>query len=137
MRRVVTALIVCAVATACSGGGGHGNSPSAGNTGTACGLIAKLDTIANGVAHADVSDPDGFQHTLDAAVTEYADTLKQLAPLMPADTRADVAQVEASVKQFRFEDAQAERASIDTYAQANCGRTPATFPTAATTTTTG
>jgi hypothetical protein len=136
MRRVVTALIVCGLATACSSGGSseHGTRATTPNSGTACGLIAKLDTISGGIAHADVSDPDAFQQTLNTAVTEYADTLRQLAPLVPAATRTDVERVEASVKQYRFEEAQSERASIDTYAQTNCGRVPASLPTSVTTT---
>ena len=135
MRRVAATLIVLGLATACSGGGGNNAAKQqATNTNSACGLVAKLDTIAASIAHADVSDPAAFKTTLQTAVTEYADTLRRLAPLMSPDVRSDVERVEASVKQYRFEEAQGERASIDTYARTNCGRTPVTLPANVTTT---
>jgi hypothetical protein len=106
------------VIAGCSSGGSKSGSGKNG----ACALVARLDDIASGVARADVSDPSGFKRTLDTAVTQYATTVHDLRPLVPDDVREDLDRVEASVKQYRFEDALTDRVALDAYAQTSCGR---------------
>lgn len=97
----------------------------------ACALIAKLDDTAATVARADVSDPNTFKKTLDAAVAQYLSTLRTLRPRVPAAAQRSVDRVIADVQQLRFDDARTDRAELNDYAEQQCGRTTATTSTTA------
>ena len=129
---------------ACSGGGGgkaHAGSSSQSPT---CTLVARLDDIANGAAHIDISDPDASKRQFSAAVSQYVTTVRQLRSAAPPDLDASLDRVAADVQQYRFAAALTDRADLDTYAKQACHRTvvpvvltePSTAPIAAPTTTT-
>ena len=110
-----------ALGAGCSSGGGGGSS-SGGSA--ACPLVQKLDDIVAGLPTNSVADPIAFEKSLDTAVDQYAETVRQLKATVPASLHADLDQVEASVKQYRFPDAVTHRASLDAYAQRECERPP-------------
>jgi len=137
MRGLAASLCVLAVAVTgagCSGGGGSSSGKVANNS-QACTLVSRLDTIADNVAHANVADPSGFRRTLDDAVTQYATTVRELQPLVPENVRTDLERVEASVRQYRFDEAAADRTSLDEFAENACGRAPTTSAPSALSTT--
>ena len=123
LQRVSAVVLVVAFGAACSGRGHSGAGARTSGPGL-CPLIAKLDAIAANVARADVSDPDGFKRTLDAAVDEYAATVVSLRTRVPAAIRPDVDRVASDVRQYRFDTARTDRASLDEYARTACGRAP-------------
>lgn len=84
--------------------------------------MQKLDDIVAGLPTTSVADPVGFKKSLDTAVDQYAETVRQLKATVPASMHADLDLVEASVKQYRFSDAVTHRASLDAYAQRECER---------------
>ena len=124
-------------------GGCSGGSKKSGSAGkpASCALIAQLDTIVATVSHADISDPDAFNKTLNTAVTKYVDTVRQLKAVTPATLQSDLDRLTAAVDQERFSDATDARASLDEYALTACGRplptiaSATTVPTTATATT--
>jgi hypothetical protein len=118
--------VVAFGAAACSNDSGddEASTPSA----SPCPLIEQLDTTAAKVARADVSDPDGFDRTLDDAVEKYVATVKELQEIVPSDMRPDLERMEAAVNQYRFGDAANARAALDTYAAAHCAPTATTAP---------
>ena len=129
----VVLLGVVLAAGACSGGekrGGASAKPAS------CSLIDQLDATAAEVAHADVSDPDAFNTTLQGAVTKYVATVKQLKGVAPASLQLDLDRLIAAVDQERFDDAADARAALDEYALTTCGRPLPAPPAAATTSTT-
>ncbi len=88
----------------------------------ACAYVAKLDTIADTVAKANVQDPDAFDKTLQTAVQDYVANVRELRANAPADLSTSLTQVEADVQQFRFDAAVTDRAPLDAYAARLCGR---------------
>ena len=94
----------------------------------ACTYVAKLDTIADTVAKADVGDPDRFNQTLQTAVQDYVANVRLLQTSAPADLSASLARVAADVQQFRFDAAATDRAPLDAYAARSCGRVGASVP---------
>ena len=84
--------------------------------------MQKLDDIVAGIPTKTVSDPVAFEKSLETAVDQYAETVRQLKATVPASMHADLDLVEASVKQYRFPDAVTHRASLDAYAQRECER---------------
>jgi hypothetical protein len=102
----------------CSSGGGGGSSGGS----KACPLVQKLDDIVADLPTTSVGDPVGFKKSLDTAVDQYAEIVRQLKATVPASLHADLDLVEASVKQYRFPDAVTHRASLDAYAQRECER---------------
>jgi len=130
----LVALVVLPIAAAaCGDGSGSKGAGSKASTSRACTYIAKLDTIAQTVAQADVSDPDGFKKTLDTAVRDYVANLVELRAAAPADLHASIDRAQADVQQYRFEAAVGDRAPLDVYAQRECGRVPSASTSAPTT----
>jgi hypothetical protein len=84
--------------------------------------VAKLDEIADGVARADVHDPDEFKKTLDDAVQEYVTNVRSLRAAAPRELGASLDRVESDVRQFRFDAARTDRARLDAYAARTCAR---------------
>ena len=125
-QRVTALALLVAIGAACSGSGHSRATTHASNP---CPLITKLNAIAAGVRHADVSDPDDFPRTLDRAVNEYAATLGSLRKWVPESIRPDLDQVAADVRQFRFDAARADQSSLIDYARTQCGSasTPSTI----------
>jgi hypothetical protein len=121
VRRVLLWCLLGFVAAGCSGGTKH--AKNAAPKASPCPLIASLDQTAASVAHANVADPQGFQRTLDAAVTKYVTTVQELRTVVPANLRPDLDRLEAAVHQYRFQDAVTMRASLDAYASNNCATT--------------
>lgn len=113
-------LIAVLILAACSGSTAHGTAPK---KTPSCALVTRLDDIANNVAHADVSDPDGFNRQFKAAVDQYVTTVKELRAAAPANLDASLDRVAADVQQYRFADALADRADLDAYAKTACNRT--------------
>jgi hypothetical protein len=128
MRRPRIAAVVCvalalaAVLSSCGRVSGRSKSTK-GSTPSACAYVAKLDTIATTVANADVHQPDAFKKTLDTAVHDYVNNVRQLRAVAPADLSSGLQRVEADVQQYRFDAALADRAELDSYAARTCGRT--------------
>ena len=148
-KRFAACLVVALAIAGCSGGSGSSKGASSTGSGKACALIATLDETTASVAHLDVSNPDAYKQGLDAAVTKYADTVRQLKGEVPTDLGPDLDRLEAAVHQYRFDDAVAAKQSLDSYAADKCGRvatpttvaatstsTPTTASTSASTTTT-
>ncbi len=138
MRRVpiVGVFIVAVIASGCSTVSGSPSSKP--SRAPACAFIAKLDAIADSVAHADVHDPDAFNTTFKSAVRDYVANVRQLRAVAPADLSAGLEQVEADVQQYRFDAALTDRAQLDAYAARTCGRvtraaTTSSAPAASTT----
>lgn len=123
-----------ALVAGCSSGGGGGSSSG---SSAACPLVQKLDDIVAGVPAKTVSDPVAFEKSLQTAVDQYAETVRELKATVPASLHADLDLVEASVKQYRFPDALTHRASLDAYAQRECKRPLTTTSLPDTTPTTG
>jgi hypothetical protein len=115
------ALLVIVVAAGCSKVSGGSKSTPAGRPVT-CTFIAKLDSIADTVAKADVHDPDTFDATLQSAVNDYVSNVKQLRAIAPTDLSSSLQRVEADVQQLRFDAAATDRAPLDAYAARTCGR---------------
>jgi hypothetical protein len=113
--------VAFALLTSC-GSGSH-KSESTPHKQAPCPLIAELDTTAASIAHADVSDPDAWARTRDAAVKKYVATLQSLYASVPDNLRHTIELMEAAVNQLRFDDAIAARPPLDEYAAATCGRT--------------
>jgi hypothetical protein len=120
------------VLAACSGGGGH-KAATTSTSSAPCPLFTQLDRAVADVADANVSDPVAFNHTFDAAIQQYVDTLRSLRAVVPAELRGDVDRLEAAVDQRNFQDAATARVPLDAWAASHCGRT---LPPAPTTTTT-
>jgi hypothetical protein len=121
MRLLMVAVFApLAIAAGCSKVSGSKSSTP--GRPAACALVAKLDTIANTVAQADVRDPDTFNATLQAAVRDYASNVRRLRAVAPSDLSASLARVEADVKQLRFDAAVTDRAQLDAYAARSRGR---------------
>src|SRR5262245_20681364 len=81
MKRAVVSAVAAAVfvLAGCSGGGSaspYGDAP-------ACPLLAQLARTGETVAQADVSDPEAFDSTLRAAVTQYVSTATELRAAVP------------------------------------------------------
>ncbi len=113
-------LAACGTTGSKASGGGH-TSP--------CAYVAKLDDIADGIARADVHDPDAFKKTLDTAVRDYVDNVKSLRAVAPSALSASLDRVESDVEQYRFVDARTDRADLDAYAARTCGRALLGAPT--------
>ena len=113
-------LLASVIVTACS----HVSGSKSSNSGRppACAFVAKLDEIANTVAHAKVQDPDAFGKTLSTAVRDYVQNVRDLRAVAPEDLRAGLVRVEADVQQLRFDAALTDRAELDAYAARACGR---------------
>jgi hypothetical protein len=144
-KRFAACVVVALAIAGCSGGSGRSNGASGAASAKACTLIATLDETTANVAKLDVSDPDAYKQGLDAAVTKYADTVRELKNEVPNNLGPDLDRLEAAVHQYRFDDAAAAKQSLDSYAADKCGRvaapttvaTPSTStPTTAATTTT-
>jgi hypothetical protein len=150
------ALLVVVIAAGCSKVSGGSKNPASGRPVT-CTFIAKLDSIANTVATANVHDPDTFNATLQTGVNDYVANVRQLRAIAPTDLSSSLQRVEADVQQLRFDAAATDRAPLDAYAARTCGRVassatttsapaattsvprssaPSTVPTGPTTTTT-
>jgi hypothetical protein len=110
------------------GSGGH-KSASTPHKQPPCPLFAQLDATAASIAHADVSDPDAWARTRDAAVKKYVATLQSLYDSVPDNLHHTIELMEAAVNQLRFDDAVAARPPLDEYAAATCGRTSASSST--------
>jgi hypothetical protein len=134
---LLAVVIAAMIAAGCSKVSGGSKTPAAGKPST-CAFIAKLDTIANTVAKADVHNPDTFEATLQTAVNDYVANVRQLRAVAPTDLTASLERVEADVQQLRFDAAVTDRAPLDAYAARTCGRvasaaTTTSKPTATTT----
>jgi hypothetical protein len=115
------ASLVVVAAAGCSTVSGGSKSTPTGRPVT-CTFIAKLDSIADTVAKADVHDPDTFNATLQSAVSDYVSNVKQLRAIAPTDLSSSLQRVEADVQQLRFDAAATDRAPLDAYAARTCGR---------------
>jgi hypothetical protein len=137
-KRCAACLVVALALAGCSGSGSAGKGATGGESTKACALIASLDETTSGVARLDLSDPDAYKEGLDAAVTKYAATVRQLKREVPDRLAPDLDRLEAAVRQYRFGDAAAAKQSLDDYAADKCGRvaTPTSAPTTRAPTTT-
>jgi hypothetical protein len=125
VRVAAVAAVLAALVAGCSGGGSDDDAEPV-NRASPCELVARLDTIAASVARIDVADPAESQKQIDAAIAEYVSTVRALRDVAPGDLQTDLDRVESAVQQSRFEDAAADRASLDAYAARNCGRSATT-----------
>ena len=125
-------MLGCLAVVGCSSGSKHAAAPATAKT-SPCGLIATLDDTAAKVAHADVSDPDAFTQTRNAAVNTYVTTVRELKAAMPGTYDDDLDRLEAAVHQYNFQDAVAPRAALDDYVAAHCGTGAASTTTTTTT----
>ena len=122
MSRAVVAVVVgvTITLTACSDGGS-----SAGPFGAAaaCPILARLARTGQTVAHANVSDPEAFEATLQTAVANYVRAAQGLRRAVPPRLRDDVDRMIAAAQQRRFSDAADARNTIDAYARSECKTT--------------
>ena len=75
------------------------------------------------MAHANVADPDEFEATLQAAVTNYLQTAERLQAAVPARLRADVQRMIVAVQARHFSEGERARSDIDIYARSMCNST--------------
>ena len=115
MTRAAAVVVLGAViaSSACSGGGDVATT-------SPCPLLARLARTGETVAAADVTDPEAFDTTLRAAVTDYVRMAKRLRTAVPLRLRADVERILAAAEQHRFADASSARDDIDAYARDKC-----------------
>jgi hypothetical protein len=113
-----TALVCCFAGAvgACSSSSDEGSTTKA----RVCALVAEMTSTAHAIEDAPVDDPDAFAETLDTAVARYADTARELRPLVPDHLRATVDRLAAAVEQYRFEDAAAQRETLDEDEATDC-----------------
>jgi glutamine synthetase type III len=117
-RAGIVAVVALTALAGCGGGGGGASSSSA-----ACPLLTELARTGRSVEQADVSDPNTFADTLQAATTRYVETATKLRDAMPKHLQGDVQQMITAVRRERFADAVNARTKIDAYARANCKTT--------------
>ena len=86
---VVLILLPIGVGACGSSGAAKSSKSSKSSKSAACTTVAKLDEIADAVAHADVSDPDTFNKTLQTAVAEYVANVRSLETVVPSDLRRE------------------------------------------------
>jgi hypothetical protein len=127
-KQLAVCVVVALAIAGCSGGSGGNKASAGGGSNKACGLIANLDETTSSITKLDVSDPDAYKQGLDAAVSKYAATVRELKPEVPDKLAPDLDRLEAAVHQYRFDDAAAAKQSLDAYAADKCGRvvTPTT-----------
>jgi hypothetical protein len=106
---VATTVALGLLAAACSSGG----ASDGGSKDDVCALVARLDETAATIAKADVSDPGTFEQTLDDAVHDYVETVRDLRPLVPDHLHEDLDRLEAAVDQRDFTEALDARRALD------------------------
>jgi hypothetical protein len=117
-RAVVAGVVLISIAlAACSGGKGAIRSFE---TAPACPLLAQLAQTGQTVAHADVSDPETFEATLQAAVASYVRTAQRLGAVVPPRLHPAVERMIAAARARQFSEADRARADIDDYARSAC-----------------
>jgi hypothetical protein len=110
---------------ACSGSGSGGSAVAAVGTSTTdtratCALIQHLQHTADGLAAAPLADPARANAALRAAVADYTRTLDEIAARVPSALRLKVEVLRAAVQQYKFADALAARAPLDSWAADHC-----------------
>jgi hypothetical protein len=117
-RAVVAGVAVVSIALA--GCAGHNSAILPFESAPACPLLAQLAHTGQTVAHANVSDPDEFEATLQAAVATYLQTAKRLQAAVPARLQADVKRMIVAVRAHHFSEGERAGSEIDDYARSTC-----------------